>query len=120
MAGADAAVLPSLMEATSVAALEAMSCAVPVAASRVGGLPEVIDHGISGFLHAPDDLEGMAGVLEELWQDGAGARPPFPASISYEAIAPLVDQLFDWSLAPVAASGGADRMLRQHHNDVAL
>ena len=42
------------------AALEAMACEVPVVASRVGGLPEVIDDGETGFLCEPDDLDGMA------------------------------------------------------------
>ncbi len=37
-----------------------MACEVPVIASCVGGLPEVITHEENGFLHAPDDLEGMA------------------------------------------------------------
>jgi glycosyltransferase involved in cell wall biosynthesis len=31
-----------------------------VIASRVGGLPEVVEHGVNGFLHDPEDLEGMA------------------------------------------------------------
>ena len=52
--------LPSTKESFGVAALEAMACGVPVVASSVGGLPEVIEHGVSGFLHDPDDLEGMA------------------------------------------------------------
>ncbi len=33
---------------------------MPVIASRVGGLPEVIEHGVTGYLHPPDDLQGMA------------------------------------------------------------
>lgn len=37
-----------------------MACGVPVVASRVGGLPEVVEHGVSGFLHPPDDLAAMA------------------------------------------------------------
>jgi len=56
----DVFLLPSAQESFGLAALEAMACGVPVIASRVGGLPEVIDHGQTGFLHAPDDLEGMA------------------------------------------------------------
>jgi len=32
---------------------------VPVVASRIGGLPEVIEDGVTGFLHPPDDLDGM-------------------------------------------------------------
>lgn len=62
LADADVAVLPSLMEATSVAALEAMSCGVPVAASRVGGLPEIVDESV-GTLFEPADPESLASAL---------------------------------------------------------
>ena len=64
-ASADAAILPSLMEATSVAALEAMSCAVPVAASRVGGLPEIVDESV-GALYNPADPQDLADKLVAL------------------------------------------------------
>jgi N-acetyl-alpha-D-glucosaminyl L-malate synthase BshA len=57
---ADVFVLPSEQESFGLAALEAMACEVPVVASRVGGLPEVIDHGRTGFLHPPADLDAMA------------------------------------------------------------
>ena len=57
----DLFLLPSSQESFGLAALEAMACEVPVVASRVGGLHEVIDHGVTGFLHPPDDLDGMAG-----------------------------------------------------------
>jgi N-acetyl-alpha-D-glucosaminyl L-malate synthase BshA len=56
----DLFLLPSSQESFGLAALEAMACEVPVVASHVGGLPEVIGHGISGFLHPPDDLDAMA------------------------------------------------------------
>lgn len=57
---ADLFLLPSLQESFGLAALEAMACEVPVVASRVGGLSEVIEHGRAGFLHDLDDVEGMA------------------------------------------------------------
>jgi L-malate glycosyltransferase len=57
---ADLFLLPSGQESFGLAALEAMACGVPVVASNVGGLPEVIDDGINGFLKEVDDLEGMA------------------------------------------------------------
>jgi glycosyltransferase involved in cell wall biosynthesis len=56
------AVFPSLMEATSVAALECMACGLPVAASEVGGLPEIVDDEVGG-LFRPADPESLAGVV---------------------------------------------------------
>ncbi len=56
----DLFLLPSIQESFGLAALEAMACEVPVVASRVGGLNEVIEHGRTGFLHHLDDLDGMA------------------------------------------------------------
>jgi N-acetyl-alpha-D-glucosaminyl L-malate synthase BshA len=56
----DLFLLPSAQESFGLAALEAMACEVPVVASAVGGIPEVIEHGTSGFLHPPADLDAMA------------------------------------------------------------
>ena len=67
LASADLAVFPSLMEATSVAALECMACEVPVAASRVGGLPEIVDEAV-GALFDPADPEDLARVVTVLLQ----------------------------------------------------
>jgi glycosyltransferase involved in cell wall biosynthesis len=62
---ADLAVIPSLIEATSIAALEAMSCGLPVAASRVGGLPEIIDEGV-GALFEPMNPSALADAVISL------------------------------------------------------
>jgi N-acetyl-alpha-D-glucosaminyl L-malate synthase BshA len=61
----DLFLLPSRQESFGLAALEAMACRVPVVASAVGGLSEVIEHGHTGFLHDVDDLVGMSasGIL---------------------------------------------------------
>ncbi len=56
----DLFLLPSAQESFGLAALEAMACGVPVVASRVGGLPEVVEDGVSGFLRDPEDVAGMA------------------------------------------------------------
>ncbi len=66
---ADLFLLPSAQESFGLAALEAMACEVPVVASAVGGLPEVIEHGVSGFLHASDDVAGMAESAIRLLSD---------------------------------------------------
>src|SRR5437867_5488112 len=60
LSAADLFLLPSEQESFGLAALEAMACEVPVVASRVGGLPEIIDDGRTGYLCAPDDVDGMA------------------------------------------------------------
>ena len=57
---ADLFLLTSSQESFGLAALEAMACEVPVVASRVGGLHEVIEHGVTGFLRDPSDVDGMA------------------------------------------------------------
>jgi N-acetyl-alpha-D-glucosaminyl L-malate synthase BshA len=69
LSAADLFLLPSAQESFGLAALEAMACEVPVVASNVGGLPEVIDHGRSGFLHDPTDLDGMAASGVALLED---------------------------------------------------
>jgi L-malate glycosyltransferase len=69
LSASDVFLLPSAQESFGLAALEAMACEVPVVASRVGGLPEVIDHGVTGFLHPVDDLAGMAESAVRLLAD---------------------------------------------------
>ena len=56
---ADLFLLPSIQESFGMAALEAMACEVVVVASRVGGLPEIIEDGVTGFLCDPEDLDSM-------------------------------------------------------------
>ena len=68
---ADVFLLPSAQESFGLAALEAMACGVPVVASRVGGLSEVVDDGVSGCLHEADDVEGMARSVVMLLTDEA-------------------------------------------------
>jgi N-acetyl-alpha-D-glucosaminyl L-malate synthase BshA len=66
---ADLFLLPSSQESFGLAALEAMACEVPVVASAVGGLPEVIRNGETGFLHPPEDLQAMAESGVRLLED---------------------------------------------------
>jgi L-malate glycosyltransferase len=63
---ADLFLLPSDTESFGLAALEAMACEVPVVASNVGGLPEVVTHGVDGYLVAPRDVEAAAKYALEI------------------------------------------------------
>jgi L-malate glycosyltransferase len=67
----DLFLLPSAQESFGLAALEAMACEVPVVASNVGGLHEVIDHGVTGFLHDVSDSAAMAESAVQLLTDPA-------------------------------------------------
>ena len=68
---ADVMLLPSEHESFGLSALEAMASGVAVIATNKGGTVEVIEPGISGFLHDPHDIEGMAGVARRLLTDDA-------------------------------------------------
>ena len=60
MGCADVLLLPSEFESFGLVALEAMSCEIPVVATNVGGLPEVIKHGETGFLGELGNVKQMA------------------------------------------------------------
>jgi glycosyltransferase involved in cell wall biosynthesis len=57
---ADLLLMPSELESFGLAALEAMACKVPSIATHVGGVPELIDDGVTGMLYAVGDVDEMA------------------------------------------------------------
>ncbi len=70
LVGADLFLLPSETESFGLAALEALSCEVPVIATRVGGLPEVVVDGENGFLFGVGKVEEMAAAaIDLLWDE---------------------------------------------------
>jgi glycosyltransferase involved in cell wall biosynthesis len=72
-------VLPSPSEGMPNAVLEAMSAGLPVIAYRVGGIPELVEHGQTGMLVTPGDTPGLARAIENVatdacWRRCAGAK----------------------------------------------
>jgi len=74
LAHADAFLLPSATESFGLAALEALACEVPVVASRIGGVPEVVEDGVNGFLRPVGDIDGMTAAVGELLTNGDKRR----------------------------------------------
>jgi len=69
LAGADLFVLPSLDDAFPTVLLEAMAAELPVVATRVGGIPEIVDSAGVGVLVPPGDLEALAAAIDALLRD---------------------------------------------------
>jgi glycosyltransferase involved in cell wall biosynthesis len=69
----EAVLLPSRIEGTSQALLEAMALGLPVLASRAGGIPDLVEDGVTGRLVPPLDPAAWAAAIEALLADPAGA-----------------------------------------------
>jgi L-malate glycosyltransferase len=80
LAMSDILLLPSELESFGLAALEGMACEVVPIATRVGGIPELIEHGKSGYLADVGDVESMARFAIELLGDDAALRTMAKAS----------------------------------------
>ncbi len=82
----DLFLLPSELESFGLAALEAMACEMPVIASNVGGLPEVVTPGVDGYLIPPRDVEaGAAAALKILTSPDRGREMGKQARINAKA-----------------------------------
>ena len=89
LAVADLLLLPSADEAFGLAALEGMSCGVPVIATAVGGVPEVVEDGKSGFLLPVGDVNAMAEAALALLTANASRHARVPrrrAAASHRAL----------------------------------
>ncbi len=101
LACADLFLLPSKNESFGLAALEALACGTPVVASNMGGLPEVVVHGETGFLHALGSVAEMAesGVSllkdKDLWtRFSDAARADSVERFSTDRILPIYEDLY--------------------------
>jgi glycosyltransferase involved in cell wall biosynthesis len=65
----DVAVLPSFFEGMGRVLLEAMAMEKPVVASRVGGIPDLVEHGVNGFLVNPGDVLGLSNAIRKIVRD---------------------------------------------------
>jgi glycosyltransferase involved in cell wall biosynthesis len=71
---ADVFVLPSLSEGMPMALLEAMAAGLPVVATAVGGVTEIVEDGVNGFLVRPGDARGLALQISRMLDDPGSSR----------------------------------------------
>jgi len=102
LALADLMIMPSEMESFGLAALEAMACRVPAIATRVGGVPELIEHQVNGLLYEVGDIDGMAaGALslltdpERLETMSAAARKTAQDKFCASRIIPMYEAYYE-------------------------
>ncbi|MDX2137130.1 MAG: glycosyltransferase family 4 protein [Chloroflexota bacterium] len=69
MRGLDVLLMPSLWEGFGLVLLEAMAASLPVVASDISAIPEIVVHGETGLLVAPADIDGLAAALDRLLRD---------------------------------------------------
>jgi N-acetyl-alpha-D-glucosaminyl L-malate synthase BshA len=96
LSASDLFLMPSAQESFGLAALEAMACEVPVVASRVGGVPELVEDGVTGFLCPPDDLSRMAAASIKLLTD-----EKLHAGMAQAARKRAVDRFADTRIVPM-------------------
>jgi len=101
LACADLFLLPSKNESFGLAALEALACGTPVIGSDMGGLPEVVTHGETGFLYPIGDTEAMAEGALSLLKDQArwtrfseAGRDDAVRRFSSDRVVPLYEDLY--------------------------
>jgi N-acetyl-alpha-D-glucosaminyl L-malate synthase BshA len=114
LACADLVLLPSASESFGLSALEAMSAGVPVVASASGGLPEVVESGITGFLAPVGQVDEMADAAIEVLGDpalwdrmSAAARERAVERFSIARVVPEYEDYYhEVLMQPTAAAGG--------------
>ena len=111
LAISDVMLMPSELETFGLAALEGMACEVVPIATRTGGVSEVIEHGVSGFLADVGDVETMARYAIDLLSDesalramGKRARAAAPAKYCSSRIIPLYEDFYQKVLEPSSKS----------------
>ena len=114
---ADVFALPSFAEGLPVVLIEAMATGLPVVASRITGIPELVDEGVSGLLVTPGDGDDLTGALERILGEppsrraemGRAGRAKVVAEFDLRRTAAELEGVFNEWVSCYQAGGGAAR-----------
>jgi glycosyltransferase involved in cell wall biosynthesis len=111
----DLFVFPSECEALGISLVEALACGLPAVATRVGGIPDVVDDGVDGRLIEVGDEDGLVSAIESLSEDprrraelGRGARAKAVTAFGIDAVAEAHERLFRSLIEPPVAAPVVD------------
>jgi glycosyltransferase involved in cell wall biosynthesis len=109
LAALDLFVFPSQNEGMGRALIEAMAAALPVVATRVGGIPGIIEQGRTGLLVSPGDSAALAGAMAELLDDrtraramGQAARDSIGAEFNAAVMVRAIESVYGRCLQPAS------------------
>lgn len=106
---ADVVVVPSRWEGFGLIAVEAMRAGLPVVASRVGGLTEIVEDGVTGVLLPPEDVDALVRALSEIPPDrlatmGRAGRQRFLRLFTLERVHQQISDLYHSGLRATAGT----------------
>ena len=97
----DITIIPSVMEATSLAAMEGMACGLPVISTNVGGMPEIITQNITGWLVNSQNSNEIVDILEKITNEkfdlinmGLNAKQYVSENKSWKLITQEVEKIY--------------------------
>jgi glycosyltransferase involved in cell wall biosynthesis len=100
--GASFLIIPSIAEGLPLVMLEGMSSGLPVVASKLSGMEQVVEEGINGILINPGDVEGLAQATSQLWADesmtqkmGISARKKVVSKFSWRSVALQLQDVYE-------------------------
>jgi len=106
---ADVVAIPSRWEGFGLIAVEAMRAELPVIASRVGGLPEIVDDGVTGVLIPPDDKAALVSALRDIPDErlaamGRAGRQRFLRHFTLDRVHRQIAELYQSGLRETAST----------------